>query len=136
MTGNKLSWKITGMKNDSGDSSITLGQKIKQCVFLKWSYENLLATALCTQKSQYKFKLWGLTVDTNTTKLSVRDQICFQPKNIISGLACIVDEVTQLWRYCTTNKFEKSSPLQSLEGESYYHMTPTLDVLTFKEPSL
>ena len=52
-----------------------------------------MAIALYNEIFQYKFELWGLTVGKTTKKLNVRDKMCFHPKNIISGLASILDEV-------------------------------------------
>ena len=76
-----------------------LGKSISLLQTIPKTDEDVLAIDFCNEGSQHKFELWGLTVGTTITKLSVRDKMCFHPENIICGLASIVDEVAQLWGY-------------------------------------
>ena len=102
VTGKKLSREMTAIECDSVDGLMTSGKKRKSISLpqtIPKTDDDVLAIALCNEGSQHKFELWGLTIGTTTTKLSVRDKMCFNPENIISGLASIVDEVAQLWGY-------------------------------------
>jgi hypothetical protein len=102
VTEKKLCREVTAKECDIVDGVMTLGRKRKSVSLpqrIPKTDEDEMAIALCNEGSQHKFELWGLTVGTTTTKLSVRDKMCFNPENIISGLASIVDEVAQLWGY-------------------------------------
>ena len=93
---------MTAIECDSVDGPMTSGKKRKSISLpqtIPKTDDDVLAIALCNERSQHKFELWGLTIGTTITKLSVRDKMCFHLENIISRLASIVDEVAQLWGY-------------------------------------
>lgn len=117
VTGNNISREITRMENDSADGPITLREKKKSLLLPQVIPKTTIA--LCTEESQYKFDPWGLTIATTTTKLSVQDKMCFPSENIISGMACIIDEVAKLCGYGTQLDLVKISPYKVLEGENF-----------------
>ena len=89
---------MIAIKCDSVDGPIILGRK-KNSISLPQTIHNtdedVLAIVFGNEGSQHKFELWGFTKGTTTTKLYVRDRMCFQLENIIFRLASIVDEVAQ-----------------------------------------